>query len=98
MKKHLSRLLALALAALLLAPALVLTAHAATDVTGAFKYTRRASPDKMVGMAENNKLFKLGLARAMNTKWQYFVLSEKALRDTYNSKCVLTLDEMPGWP
>jgi len=44
-----------------------------------FKYTRRASPDKMVGMSENNKLFHLGWARAMNTRWQYFVLWDREM-------------------
>ena len=98
--------------------------------TRRFKYTRRASPGKMVGMSENNKLFDLKRAWAMNTRWQYFILwdremllkrdpdpannpeaggdgflreyledynSPEALRETYNSARVITLDEMPGW-
>jgi len=44
-----------------------------------FKYTRRAAPGKMVGMSENNKLFRLDSAWAMNTKWLYFVLWDREM-------------------
>ena len=44
-----------------------------------FKYTRRASPNKMVGMSENNKIFDLQWARRMNTRWQYFVLWDREM-------------------
>jgi len=44
-----------------------------------FKYTRRAAPDKMTGMSENNKLIDLKWARRMNTRWQYFVLWDREM-------------------
>jgi len=44
-----------------------------------FKYTRRAAPNKMVGMSENNKFFDLKWARRMNTRWQYFVLWDREM-------------------
>jgi len=44
-----------------------------------FKYTRRASPGKMVGMSENNKIFDLKWAWRMNTRWQYFVLWDREM-------------------
>jgi len=44
-----------------------------------FKYTRRASPGKMVGMSENNKLFDLKWVRRMNTRWQYFLLWDREM-------------------
>ena len=47
--------------------------------TRRFKYTRRAAPGKMVGMSENNKLFRLESAWTMNTKWQYFVLWDREM-------------------